>query len=506
MTRADRIALLLSLLAVVVAYYVTDRVFEQMAHIEDEMAYVWQAEVIAVGHLTVPSPPEPKSFLVPFVVDYNGQRFGKYPLGWPALLAVGVWLGLRSWVNPILSGLGVWLLYRLGKRTMGETVGLLSAGLMITSPFFLMNSGSLLSHPMGLVLTASFALGWFDSFMDADFKPGWLPLLVSAGSLGLLAITRPLTAVAVAAPFSLHGLYLLVRSDRKVRIRLLIFGLIVLAVGGTLFLWQYAVTGDPLLNPYTLWWPYDQVGFGPGHGRLEGGHTLRQAYINTRYSLKAGVNDLLGWGSLSMILLPFGLWAGRRNRRLWLLVAIFPSLVIFYLAYWIGSSLFGPRYYYEGMISLMLLSGGGAAWLAGWPTSPDQPWTDERGWRRIRPLAVTAALAILISLNAIFFIPMRVGGLHGLYGVERAHLSPFETPEAQELTPALIIVHPEKKWVEYGTLLELSDPMLDTPFIFVHTRGIENDKKVAANFPDRSVYHYYPDQPDLFYTGPRPEP
>ena len=147
MSRADRIALVLSLLAVVAAFLVADRIFENIAHLEDEIAYLWQAQAIAHGDLTLPSPPHPHSFLVPFVVDYKGLRFGKYPLGWPVLLGVGVRLGVRNLVNPLLAGLGVWLTYRLGKKIFGETVGLLAAGLTLTSPFFLVNSGSLLSHP-----------------------------------------------------------------------------------------------------------------------------------------------------------------------------------------------------------------------------------------------------------------------------------------------------------------------------------------------------------------------
>ena len=180
MTNADRIALILSLVAILVTFMIADRVYENISHIEDEIAYVWQAQAIAQGHLTLPSPPNPKNFLVPFVVDYNGQRFGKYPLGRPALLAVGIRLGLRQLVNPLLAGLGVWLTYRLGKKVFGETVGLLAAGLTLSSPFFLMNSGTLLSHPFGLVLSAAFALAWIDAFGDNSYSQRKLPHLVAA--------------------------------------------------------------------------------------------------------------------------------------------------------------------------------------------------------------------------------------------------------------------------------------------------------------------------------------
>ena len=81
------------------------------------------------------------------------------------------------------------------------------------------------------------------------------------------------------------------------------------------FLWQFAVTGDPTLNPYTLWWPYDKIGFGPGVGVLPQGHTLRIAWINTRFSLWVGSRDLFGWARYSWIFLPFGLWAARGMAR-----------------------------------------------------------------------------------------------------------------------------------------------------------------------------------------------
>jgi hypothetical protein len=526
--RADTIGLAISLLAVLVSAWITVNIFESMAHLEDEMAYVWQADVIARGKLSLPSPPDANSFLVPFVVDYEGQRFGKYPLGWPALLGIGVRLGLRSLINPLLAGLAVWLTYRLGRRTFGVTVGLLGALLMLSSPFFLMNSGSLLSHPFSLVLSLGLTLAWFDAFTGqavvglSPEKEGrvswegpraWLPTLVAALCLGGLALTRPLTAVAVGLPFGLHGLVILARGTWAERRRVLFLGIAAVLIGALNFLWQYAVTGDPFLNPYTLWWAYDQIGFGPGIGLAENGHNLNMAWINTRFSLQAGWMDLFGWGSDSWIFLPFGGWALLKlihrskvfGLRGFLVASQYPILVLVYMLYWIGSWLFGPRYYYEGLPGLVLLSAAGIALLAGWPDAPWKEWQVYSGWKKARPLLVTGLLAGLLSVSWLFYTPQRLALMHGLYGVERSHIQPFLASQAQELAPALVIVHPKKDWIEYGTLLELQNPFLDTPFVFVISRGAKQDARVAARFPDRTPYHYYP-KDDAYTLIRRKEP
>ena len=499
LSRADRIALLLSLLAVLLATLVTDRVFERLPHIYDEVAYVWQANATAMGRLTLASPPHSKSFLVPFVVDYHGQRFGKYPPGWPVLLGMGVLLGVRWLVNPLLAGLGVWLTYRLGKRISSDMVGLLAALLTVTSPFFLMNSGALLSHPFGLVLSLGFTLAWLDAWDKPAVNP-WIPTLAAALCLGMLILTRPLTAIGIALPFAFHGLYLLIKRDGETRRRLLVFCLVVLGLASLQLAWQFAATGDPLLNPYTLWWKYDKIGFGPGVGRLNAGHSLDQANINTEFSLKVGAHDLFGWGFYSWIFIPFGLLAIIRYRlmRAVLPVLVFPSLVLAYMAYWIGSWLFGPRYYYEGLYSLTLLSAMGVAFLAGWPVPAGQAWQRYAGWSRLRPLLVTAVLLLLLSANLIFYTPMRLSGMYGLYNASHSRLEPFLRPEAQEDTPALVIVHPDH-WNEYAVLTELQNLKLDTPFIFVISRGVSADKALAADFPERQVIHYYPSDPYTFY-------
>ena len=440
---------------------------------------------------------------MPFVVDYEGQRFGKYPLGWPILLAVGERFDLRIWINPLLAGLGVWLIFRLGQKIFSDVVGLIAAGLTVTSPFFLMNSGVLLAHPWGLVLSAAFALFWLDVVNVRSLIPGWLSTMGAGLTLGVLIVSRPLTALGVAIPFGIHGLILLMRSDIVTRKRVLITGLIVLIVGSLHYAWQYALTGDPLLNPYTLWWSYDKLGFGAGYGVTEQGHNLTLAWHQTKFSLNAGMSDLFGWGKISWIFIPLGLWAARKSKASWLVSAVFPTLIVIYGAYWVGAWLYGPRYYYEALPGIVLMTAVGIAYTAGWPFIPGNRYQRKKGWNRWRPLTVMGMVILLVLANLIFYLPGRLGSMRGLFGVEDSQLAPFLTESAQGLTPAIIVVHTDD-WREYAVLLELSDPFLMTPFIFVLGRGEEPDARAAAYFPDRDVWHYYPDDPNRFYTAARP--
>ncbi|MFN2194794.1 MAG: hypothetical protein ACK2UW_01555 [Anaerolineales bacterium] len=507
MSLADRFALLLSALAVGLSALVGARIYENIPHLEDEIAYVWQARLAAENKLMLPTPTHASSFMVPFVVDYQGQRFGKYPPGWPAVLSLGVRAGARAWVNPLLAGLAVWLTYLLGKKVFGETVGLLGAGLMTVSPFFLLNTGSLLSHPLGLVLTTAFALFWFDLFggqtADTPRSYFWLKLVTTALVFGVLALSRPFSALAISVPFAVHGVFLLIRGDARTRLALLVFGVLALLISSLVFVWQYAVTGSPWLNPYTLWWDYDRIGFGPGVGLLENGHTLRQGWINTKFNLRVGVSDLFGWVYYSWIFLPFGVLALRRNWRGWLVAGIFSSLLVFHFAYWVGAWLFGPRYYFEGLQSLVLISAVGIAWLAGWPIKPGASFPRFEGWKRLRPLVLAAVVALLVSVNVIFYLPARLNMMHDLYGISRADLQPFLADDSQQYTPALIIVH-TPRWMPYGGLLDLENPELTTPFIFAIGVGPNTDQQLVEDFPSRQVFHYYPDDPWKFYTSRLP--
>ena len=500
----DWLSVVLSLAGFLAAAWVTWHVYEAVPHIEDELAYAWQANLLTEGRFSMPSPEYPKSFLVPFVVDHDGLRFSKYPPGWPAVLALGVALGLRAWINPLLAGVGVWLTYRLGRRVFNPGVGLLAAALTVTSPFFLLNSGALLSHPLGLVLSSGFAWAWLAAFGPNPSGRRWAPTAAASLLLVAMILTRPMTALAVALPFGLHGLVKLVRGDWEQRRRLLLVALSGSIGVGLYLLWQYSLTGDPLLNPYTLWWPYDKVGFGPGVGWFEAGHSLLQALMNARLNLLAGSADLFGWGVLSYLFLPFGIWAARRNFSALLLGNVFLSLVVVYLAYWIGAKLYGPRYYYEGLYSLTIFSAAGIAWLAGWPLTRDRPRPTVQGWQKLRPLLVTWLVGVLVAINLALYTPIRLNMMVNLYGISAADQQPFRQAEVQALAPALVIVDTEL-WMEYGALLDLENPHLTSPLIFAWTTNPEREAELVRSFPERNVYFYYPDrQPFKLFDRPQP--
>ncbi len=92
-----------------------------------------------------------------------------------------------------------------------------------------------------------------------------------------------------------------------------------------------------------------------------------------------------------------------------------------------------------------------------------------------------------------------------MYGIERSDLAVFTSPEAEELTPALVIVHSDL-WMPYGSLLELESPALDSPFIFAWSIGPRTDQELVEKYSEtRLIFHYYPEQePGKLHPFPVP--
>jgi 4-amino-4-deoxy-L-arabinose transferase-like glycosyltransferase len=447
--------------------------FERLPHLEDEVAYLFQAKTMALGRLTVPSPAHPDSFWTPFVLDYRGQRFGKYPPGWPGVLAAGVLGGVPWLVNPLLSAAALYLVYRLGRTLYDERTGLLAAALGLFSPLFLVLGGSYLSHLASFVFLLLFSL-WF--VWTSQGRSRWYAL--GAGlALGMAFLTRSLTAVAYAAPFAAYSVAQVITRRQRHWSRYLWLAFTATALAVLLPVYQWAVTGDPWLNPYLLWWPYDRIGFGLDIGAMPGGHSPYYAWINLKQDLSRAATDVLGWPALSWFPLLLGMALRPRRVKDWALLAPFACLVVAYLFYWIGSPsrLWGPRYYFEGFGGLWLLAAVGL--FKAWDGARDKP-----GW--LRP-ALVGGLILICAVNLVTNLPNRMGEARGFYGITRAQLEPIEEAD---LHNALVIVY-AKRWLEYGAMLADMSPTLDDDVVYARGGGPEADAAVIADYPGRLVYY-----------------
>ncbi len=293
----------LALLAFGLSAVLSNIVFERLPHLEDEVAYLFQARTLAGGQLVTETPQPRLAYWQPFVVDFEGHRFGKYSLGWPAQLAIGVLLGEEWIVNAAFAALTVALVFRLGRELFNLETGVVAAALVTFSPAAVLLNATLMGH------TA--ALFWVVLFVYAYWRTerGSHPLrwgLAAGAALGLVLINRPATGAALAVPFAAYSLVRLGRLAwpvvrrhgsgrplRRLTVALAALALVTLAIGLVIPMYNAAATGDPARNLYRFVWDYDRIGFGEGYGRH--GHTLEKGVRHMRFDLSLTAADLFGW-------------------------------------------------------------------------------------------------------------------------------------------------------------------------------------------------------------------
>lgn len=470
------------LIAFVGAGLMADLVFERVPHIEDEIAYLFQAQVFASGQVYVDAPFHANCFFAPFVLDHEGRRFGKYPPGWPALLSLGLAMGQAWWVNAACTALTVALIFRVGREMHDPGVGALAAGMGSVSPFVLLLSGSLMSHAACLLFATTFLWCFWRGRAGGD---GWS--LGAGVTLGAAFAIRPFTAFAIALPAILWMVWDVGQrwrragggSGRSWR-RLWFTGLGFAPLALTVPLFNALWTGDPFLSPYVLFWPYDRLGFGPGHGPLPQGNTIWLGLSSAFAALGHLASYLHGWPALSLffVVLLF-MFKPRRVADLFM-AATACSLIFGYTFYWTSGDVFGPRYAYEATSALLVLSAAGISRV--WRYLEQR---DAAGSWAVRRTSWLAGLLVLLTLgNLAGYLPWQLGRYRGLYGVTG---EPRELLLAAELDNALVIVRDEKGWKDYAVAFSMNVPTYDGPVVYANDCSPLNEELVDY-YSGRQVY------------------
>lgn len=488
-----------------------------MPHVPDELSYIFQAKLFASGRLTAPPPPIPEAFhfTAPFspLLRISDEAWTSvYPFGHPLLLAFGAKVG-AVWLIPPLIGAGsVALIFLVGRHIYNTRVGLLAALLLTTSPFFLMTTTNFMSHNTAALYLLASVL--FLALIDR--RPVVYGILAGL-FFGLLFNTRPFTAVVLMPAFGAFLLSPLLASDRRIlgakQIGAFVGGGLVMLLAYLLY--NYGTTGDAFRTAYTASGdPAEAIGF-------RDGHTVNLGVQNEKTWVAHLLLVLNGWPQyigLMFVLLPIVL--AMRHRWDWFLLGCVVSTMAAWMLYWSHSIIYGPRYWYEAVPFLMLLTARGAdrtsellASGAGWLRYRLSGFAIDR-----RPLwaGVVVVYAFVFALvggslygwllgnqepwRGLPLTPQTAADLEGFWGMDDRLV---ELIDSAELDNALILVEDcPRDWQCYASVAWMNSPLLDGDIVFARDVA-ERREEIIRAFPGRDVYLATFRSPSLtVYEGP----
>lgn len=473
-------------------------VFEHVPHVHDEIAYLFQARIFLTGHFSAPPPCAPDSFDFPHMVNI-GRWFSIYPPGFPALLALGLLLGVPWLVNPLLGGVAVILIYLLGAEVHSRRVGILAAVLSGVSLWMLLMSSSLMSHTASMAAGALFVLFAFRSLRAPTIGNG----LAAGLGLGAAILIRPVNAALLAASFLL---VLVVRTLREFKIRwknVLALALMTgLAVGFYLY-YNAATTGDPFKPGYIArYGPAYSVVFGRA-ATLDYNFTPLYSFMQIGQNLGAINRYLFGWPLTSLWPLLFVVWGWLRRRegrgRDLLLLSGFLTMLVGFFFFWGAFIAFGARMYFEAFPLLVLLTARGLDAAPGLLAGVLRR-ISVRVWKR-----VLAGCLIAFTLYAFavswprWVAPSDTEWFYDRYDHNLAGSSARvgNAIRSAGLHDALVVVKllyapvsgfPTGSW---GSGFMHDTPGLDGDVIYANDRGRAADLELARCYPGRRLFIYW---------------
>lgn len=451
--------------------------FDRLPHVEDEAVYVFQAKLYAEGKLVAAAPPE----AVQTAMDYylldvrDGEWIATPPPGWPAVLALGILLGVPWLVNPALAGLSVLAAASLATRVWGPGIARWSAAFLALSPWFLAIGGSLMPHMASLLLVL---LCWNLLLRARESGLLWLALLAGL-AMGWVFVIRQLEGAILGV---LTGLWLLSHvREAGGFLRGALYSAGCVLTGLAYFANNYAITGNPLSAPLAryindLWGQgANDYGFGAHIGPPDAwagldlgmGHGPYEGVMNTAQSLALLDMDLFGWGVGSLFFVWIAVMYGKLGRAALAMLGLCLVIALAMFIYWFSGSYYvGPRYWFMMVFPLAIVSAQGVTAL-----SERLSFADPSGVR------VSASVMVLLAFSISVYAPWRaVEKYHG-YG------NATNAVRSADLSGNLLVFVDVP---DFGSALFLNDPFLreDRP-IYLRDLGPEANALAETAFPER---------------------
>jgi hypothetical protein len=485
--------------------------------IQDEAAYLLQAGIFARGRWTEMARPLPE-FFTQMHVFTTPLLASKYPPGTSFFLTPFVWIGFPALGPMVLAGVTGALIFVLGRRVGNAVTAVLAWVIWTTAPWALRWQATFLSQTVTVALWLA-SLYFLLKYREA--RRPW-SLVALAASIAFCAITRPVTAVALALPVGVAVMrsIWLARARRPLMLAVFVGSAIV----ALLPIQNRMTTGDwrisPLVKYSREYLPSDFPGFGFDSSQQVASlppdlDRSRQELFEARrqHTLEALPQTLVnrwirsltiiatGWRVGLVPLILFGALVMPAAGILAFAMSVGLLLAYAFHSHWLQWS----QYYLEAAPGYVFALAAGIWGLASWVI---------RGWPSIRrrtlwdsaePRVAVAAVvtAVALGVPGVLRIPTTVSHYHSDVAYQRrfGEMLRVITNEQQK---AIV-------FIEYGPGHNVHFPLVrnvpslaDAEAWIAYERG-PDDLRLMRLAPERRAYIYHADEGRLTRLPPLAE-
>lgn len=285
---------------------------------------------------------------------------------------------------------------------------------------------------------------------------------------------------------------------------MLVLGCLAIFAGAYLA-YNQALTGSAQLLPRVLFSATEnRYGFGEEIG-FYGRHTLGGGLINADEALTSLTIILFGWPfyvSLGCLLLPFLL----RRAQSWDMIygAIIASFILAYIGLYYHGIAYGPRYYFDALPALVLLTARGIVALTVTAAAICQSGGRTEAWPRAKTAAIVLC-TVLLACNTVYFWPQQTRlyqSRSNRAGVSKPALGSFIQPR---LNGRVSTLHAAVVVTRDAGLMDIFQPLncprLDCDTIFAFAPDDPTEQRLRAAFPGREWYRVW-DQDGVLTIAP----
>ena len=474
--------------------------------VQDEAAYLLQAALFARGRWVAEGPPLPEFFAQMHVLT-EPVLTSKYPPGHSLLLTPFVAIGFAALGPMLLAAITGALIFVLARRVAGGTLALLTWLLWSSSSALLRYQGSFLSQTATAAIWL--AILYFTLEYHTSGRPRWLVALGACA--GALAITRPVTALALAIPVAI----VVLRDVQQARAwrALCRATLVAVAIVAVLPLQNRMTTGDWALSPLVAYsrqyTPFDFPGFGYPDTRsvtplppdLDSLRTFltdarRQHTVPALPATLAArawyatLDMFPGWRAPLLIFAVLGVFTLPAAGLFALAASLSLLLTHAFHAHWPHWT----AYYFEGYAAILFASAIGMRAFA--------EWVIERRpmWRRIvngspadvRTRVAVVALCTFMLIPATIVLPRYRAAWQRTTAYQRRFLTALDLIERESLRSIVFVDYGRNHDVHSSLVWNVPDLATAKTWI-AYDRG-PDDLRLMRLAPDRRAYIFRADE------------